>query len=395
MLQDPRFWQALALAVPIYWLLPLRWRHSWLALASFAYLATIDLASCLALGAWALVFFAATPLLRPGSSRQRAALIFLILGILGFLAYYKYVPPILARFSDDPVAQELILPLGISYSTFKLIHYAAEVARGVIREHSFASFAAYMFLFPIFTAGPIERFDHFMAHQDSSWDSRTSAEGLTRVLHGLVKKFLFAELIRQRLYDGRITPLLLGTELETFSSLDVWRYTLAFYAYVYLDFSAYSDIALGASRLFGIRVTENFRWPVVAHHIREYWRRWHISLSQWCQSYVYMPLLGLYRKPLISLYGTFFVMGLWHEGTLTRIAWGLYHATGVALYSVWARHPKRRSWKFLDRPWARPVGIVLTQLFVAGSMCFLILDNERFGLAGAMRLLGKLTFVSF
>ena len=390
MLLNIWFWGLLIGALPVYWRVPARWRCGFLALLSAGYVASIAPESAMALVGWTLLFYGAGPYLKPNRPRRTWLLWGLVLAVLGFLAYYKYAPPLLQAAS--PVERDFIIPLGISYYTFKLIHYAIEVGRGGVPPHSFQHFACYMFLFPIFGAGPIERFDHFKNNLAEKWDGSEALQGAYRVIWGFVKKFLLAHLIYVKLFEGRLTPETLGNNLETISTLKIWAYVLGYYVYVYLDFSAYSDIAIGGSRLFGIRIAENFRFPVIAEHIREYWRRWHISLSQWCQFYVYMPLLGLYRKPLLSLYGTFLVMGLWHEGTLTRIGWGVYHATGVAIYSWWARYRKKRKWRLFEHKGFKPVAIAVTQLFVGGSMCFLILDPEH-GLSGALRLLGRLVFL--
>lgn len=379
----------LAVAVPLFWLLPARFRHAFLGLVSCGYLYAHAPGSVLGLLAWLVLFWSLTPRLAPGSNTSRRVLWALILGILGFLAFFKYAAPLVETLSSGSAALQILIPLGISYYTFKLIHYAAEVARGAIVHPSFWQFFCYMMLLPIFTAGPIQRFDHFLANQDHQWNLQTTVEGLTRIVHGLVKAFVFATFLKEQLYQGELPPSSLTGSLVGVDVLQLWGATLVMYLYVYLDFSAYTDIAIGCSRLFGIRIMENFNFPVIATNIRDYWRRWHMSLSGWCQAYVYMPVLGLYRRPMLSLYATFLVIGLWHAGTLNRIGWGMYHATGVAVYTAWNRFRRKQGWVWFDSRPAWLVSLVVTQLFVCGSMSFLILGEEQ-GLGGSLRILAKL-----
>ena len=189
MIQSGTFWLVLLFAVVIYWLLPKKFRLGFLALASFGYLATLDLMSVLVLVVWSLAFFKLAPLTLSDQSLWRRLLPALILGILGYLTYFKYIPPLIMAMSADPIEIQLIIPLGISYFTFKLIHYAVEVSRGNITDRSLSQFLSYIFLFPIFTAGPIELFDHYLAHQDQKWQLDSMVYGLTRIIHGLIKKF--------------------------------------------------------------------------------------------------------------------------------------------------------------------------------------------------------------
>ena len=391
-LQSVGFWAMLVVAVPVFWILPARVRYGFLGLLSVGYLASLGPEPAKSVGllsAFLLLFYWLAPQARPEAPRRRRFVTGLILVVLGVLSLVKYFPPLVAGLFDE-FETGLIVPLGISYYSFKLIHYIVEVALGNIRDRSLQQFFCYLFLFPIFTAGPIQRFDHFLANQEARWNVDSFCEGLTRIAHGLIKKFVLAGFLWSKLHEGRTTPETIQGVLETLSPFTVWAYALAMYVYIYFDFSAYSDLAIGMSRLFGIRIMENFHFPMVADNIREYWRRWHMTLSGWCQSYIYMPVLGLYRKPLLSLYATFFVMGMWHSGTWTRVFWGLYHATGVALYTWWSRKQKKHRWQPLPARLQRPVGIGLTQLFVAGSMTFLINEGDTYG---SLRILAKLLFI--
>ena len=382
---------ALLISVPIFWLLPQRWRYGFLALASVAYLLWVDnpktqaALSVVALACYGALFWALTPWI---AARNRWVEIVVFALAPGFLLYFKYLPPILEALVGERTAS-LVLPLGISYYTFKLLHYLFEVARGTIKERSLSKFFCYLYLFPTFTAGPIERYDHFLANLETRWSGDTTVEGLRRVIFGLIKRFVLARLLNGYINGGGVTEVNLLERLEDVSTPWLWGYFVLYYLYVYLDFSAYSDIAIGASRLFGIRIIENFHFRLVARDIRDYWRRWHISLSGWCQSYIYMPVIGYTRQPLAAVFLTFLVMGLWHQGSWNRVGWGMYHAVGVVAFTYWARFHKRKRWSFLGTKGHAVAAHVVTQLFVAGSMAFLV-QAPGHGLWQSVRILLKL-----
>jgi len=389
LIQSPQFWLLLAVSVPIFWSLPGRYRMAFLGLVSFAYICSVAWGSALALTAWAIVFFFLAPYAVAGRWGGRRLLAILILSVLGFLAYYKYIPPLMAGLVGDSPSEMLLIPLGISYYTFKLIHYAVETARGNITDRSSANFMCYLFLFPIFTAGPIERFDHFLANRRETFGREDLVEGLSRIIQGLVKRFVLAGFIEFHAL-GRLTSEELVARPHYYSPALVWVYLVCFYLHVYLDFSAYSDVAIGSSRLFGLRIMENFNWPILARNIGDFWKRWHMSLGNWCQSYVYLPILGLYRKPLLSLYASLIVFSLWHEGTLTRLVWGVFHATGVALYMLWMRRQRARGVKPKPGVLHALPPMVFAQTWVILASVFLIAGGGGGTLYDAFRLFAKL-----
>ena len=388
MLTSPTFWLVLLVAVPVYWAVPQRARPGFLGLVSMGYLATLSWQSVAMLAFWALVFYWIAPKTVAGRPGRARVLWGLVLGIAAFFSAFKYLPELIGEAFGGGLTGRVAIPLGISYYSFKLIHYAVEVARGTVPSRSFGQFVCFLFLVPIFTAGPIQRFDLFLKGQEARWSSALAVEGLARILYGLIKKFVFAWYVSERLFDGNIADENLAFTIAHLTPGMTLLYLAGAYLYIYFDFSAYTDMAIGTSRLFGLRIMENFNFPLVAANIRDYWRRWHISLSAWCQSYVYLPLLGLYRKPLVSLYATFFVMGVWHNDTVNRLLWGLYHATGVAVFTAWSRWRMRRGVK-LPRWIEVPFAVALTQLFVCGSMAFLLLEDQK-GLAGAAQLFAQL-----
>ena len=363
-----------------------------LATLCVAYLLRLQLLATALLLIWVLLFYYGTPS-RSGPGVRSWALRALIAGSLGYLAVWKYLPALAPLAWAGPVLVGWAAPLGISYFTFKFIHYAVERRRGNIAPHGFSDFLSYIVLVPIFSAGPIERFDHFLANRERSWRAQSAAEGLTRIGHGLIKKFLVANLL--------VLPLLAsvrdgGELLDQLSELPtwkVWAFCIRSFLYLYLDFSAYSDIAIGASRLFGLRILENFNWPILAGNIREFWTRWHMTLAGWCQSYVYMPAIGRTRNPHLATYATFIAIGLWHSASLGWIAWGLYHATGISLYGTWTRQRRRRKWRGLDRPGWRWIGVGATFAFVSAGAAFTAIDAYG-GWFEMMRVCAKLLFIN-
>ena len=387
MVGNVTFWACLLLSVALFWLLPRRWRLPFIGIVSFAYLFSIDGAITGADGSlsasrilsrnrltlihllgWTVLFYVVCRNLDSFGRWRRFVVPALVLSILGYLAYFKYVPILLAYLGGAPFAQKIIIPLGISYFSFKFIHYAIERSRGNIAPHGFGHFLAYIGLFPIFTAGPIERFDHFQSHQEQRFSRSHLIVGGTRIIHGLIKKFVVGGILLAGLRPWTAPELL--ANLDHLAFWNVWRFLIISYLIIYVDFSAYSDIAIGSSRLFGLTIMENFNWPVIAPNISNLWKRWHMSLANWCQSYIYMPTLGLTRQPYLAVLLTFLVIGVWHAGALNFVAWGLYHALGVSVYFAWSRYTRRKKWRFAQAGLLRYWGVPVTFLFMAGSFAF-------------------------
>ena len=387
MFQGGGYWFLLILVVVVYWNLRPAWRALFLALVSLVYLIGFDWRSVVWLTFCAVAFYWLAP--RPDTPTRRARVLLgaLLVPVLAFLAVFKYLPPYLP--DVDPRTSKIwALPLGISYFTFKLIHYAIERRRGNLPPHRFCDFVSYLFLFPIFTQGPIERFDHYLPNRQKRWHWDDIPEGLTRMVVGLIKRFALVE---------EVLPLLLGPlppvgqlldDLSVVSPGHAWRFLILNYLYAYLEFSGYCDIAIGSSRLLGLRIMENFNFPIMAQNIAEFWQRWHMTLAGWCQAYVYMPMLGLTRNPYVATYASFLIMGIWHGATLQWLAWGAYHATGVACFVTWRR---RRRLAFVRLP--RWVGYPLTFLFVTVSYG-LTCTHPNHSFYESLRILAKLLAIN-
>lgn len=364
MITSGTYWIVVLVGVLVIWRLPPRVRPGFLAATSVAYLATLDWKGCLGFVAWALAFYRVAP--RTRGEGKRRLLPMLVVAALGILAFFKYAPPLVEQVMGPSRWTAIAVPLGLSYFTFKLIHYVVEVSRRGIKDRSLPRYLCWAFLFPTFTAGPIERFDHFLKETVERMSLPLALEGLARIGVGLVKKFVVVELVLVKLVAEAG-----GAPADLATTAGAWRHCLTTFLSVYLDFSAYSDLAIGTSLLFGYRIMENFDWPILARNIGEFWKRWHMTLVGWCRSYVYLPTIGKTRNPYLAVYALCVAVGLWHAGTLSYLLWGLYHATGVVVFQTWNRVKTRRRWKIPQKgAWAL-LGIVPTVVFVSASFAFI------------------------
>lgn len=242
----------------------------------------------------------------------------------GLLAVFKYTAFVLDSIGlGRLLANPLPLPLGISFYTFQVVSYVVDVYRNSApAEHRFVPFATYMTFFPQLIAGPIVRYDELrgqLAAREETWQK--IANGFCLLLVGLGKKMLLANPMGQ-LWDGLRTlpdgPGLVGA----------WLGAAAFTLQIYFDFSGYSDMARGLGALFGFEIPVNFRYPYAAGSVKDFWRRWHITLSRWFRDYVYIPLGGSRRgaaRTVVNLFVVWALTGLWHGAAWNYVLWGLYY----------------------------------------------------------------------
>ena len=260
------------------------------------------------------------------------------LGVLFFFKYFIFlcesVFGIVGLFTGQTyrVTLNLILPVGISFYTFQTLSYAIDVYRGSIRaERHFGYYALFVSFFPQLVAGPIERPANLLPQLRTRLPVTREdvGYGLRKMMLGFFKKIAVADLIS--VYVNSIYNGLDG--FETVPALGVVIATLLFAVQIYCDFSGYSDIAIGCARIMGIRLMKNFDRPYTAKTVREFWGRWHISLSSWFRDYLYIPLGGsrcAKWRHLLNVAIVFLVSGLWHGAAWTFVVWGALHA----LYQV-------------------------------------------------------------
>jgi D-alanyl-lipoteichoic acid acyltransferase DltB (MBOAT superfamily) len=245
-----------------------------------------------------------------------------------------------------------VLPIGISFYTFQTMSYAIDVFRGEKEpERDFVLVALYVSFFPQLVAGPIERAARLMPQlrTEQPFSFANLEAGGRLILWGLVKKLVVADRLAIAGYPPYFNPSLYSTGELAFGAASM-------FVVVYLDFSAYSDIAKGTAQLFGIRLVQNFRNPHAAGNIAEYWRRWHISMSDWVRDYLFRPLGGfrprnLWHQSRTTLI-TMGLVGLWHGAQWTFVVWGLANGLSLVAYRTLRLYVLRR---FRGRPFMKAV----------------------------------------
>lgn len=325
----------LPLAVLFYFLVPQRWR--WVALLGFSYYFYMSWNPeliVLILFTTVVSWLAALAVERTRRPALRKAALWggggLCLACLFFFKYFNFFSQNVTALLQavglplQPTTLELVLPVGISFYTFQTLSYVVDVYRGDLKaEHHFGYYALYVSFFPQLVAGPIERAGNLLPqlHEKHDPDLANFSAGLRKICVGMFKKVVIADFVAT--YVNNVYNDLAGK-----GGLTLILATMLFSVQIYCDFSGYSDIAVGSARLLGINLMENFRSPYMARSVKDFWRRWHISLTRWFTDYVYIPLGGSRCsrwKHLRNLVVTFLLSGLWHGASWTFVLWGVYH----------------------------------------------------------------------
>ncbi len=292
---------------------------------------------------------------KKGSRGAKTLLILAVALNLGILGYFKYADFLIDSFSfigiiDNLPRVNVPLPVGISFYTFQALSYVIDVYRdgGTVQKNPI-DFGAYITMFPQLVAGPIVRYDEI---KDSLTDRKTTLSGVVygirRFLVGLSKKVLIGNTA------GALWQAVYTLPTENISTVNAWFGIICFTLQIYFDFSGYSDMAIGLGSIFGFKFPENFYYPYTAKSITEFWRRWHITLSEWFREYVYIPLGGNRRGKLrtyLNLFAVWCLTGLWHGARLNFVLWGLYYFILLALERLFLRRvldrlPKALSWVY-------------------------------------------------
>ncbi len=314
-------------------------QNIWVLFASYIFYGWTDWRMVGLLLAATVVFYglSLTITRKDENTRKTLLLIGTVFGV-GMLLYFKYMNFFTEQFAatlglfginTNWSSFNIVVPIGISFFTFKLISYIVEVYRGNIEaERNFIDFAAYVAFFPTIMSGPIDKPNMFIPQLKTArrWDDAMVLEGCKRVLWGLFLKMCIADKVTpytdsvfNNYYHHSGITIILASVLYTFQ--------------IYADFCGYSEMAIGVSQIMGFKVTENFKRPLFATNCGDFWRRWHMSLMAFFREYVYFPLGGsrcsqwkIFRNTMV----TFLVSGLWHGANWTFVIWGGYH--GVLVY---------------------------------------------------------------
>lgn len=284
---------------------------------------------------------------------RRGILSTIIILNLGVLCFYKYL------------GMNVVLPVGISFYTFQLLSYSVDVYRKPeILQKNYFTLLLYITLFPQLVAGPIVKY-HDVAEQFKAREMNLAkvAEGLRRFSFGLGKKVLIANTL------GNIVDIVYSWDYSHYSFTITWVTAILYALQIYYDFSGYSDMALGLGKIFGFELKENFNYPYNATSIKEFWRKWHISLSTWFKEYLYIPLGGSRKgkvRTIVNKYIVFFLTGLWHGANGTFVIWGLIHGTCSVLEEL-------GSWS--EKIKGKMIGWIYTMFVVVVSFVFFRSEN--------------------
>ncbi len=306
-----------------------------------------------------------------GSEKKRRALLFFAvlfnLGILGFFKYSGFVVEnINSVFSLNIKYEPFALPVGISFYTFQVLSYVIDVYRGDCSvQYSLLNFATYVSMFPQLIAGPIIQYNDIETQlSERTHTLKKFTAGILFFIRGMGKKVLFANTI------GAVYTNLTAGNSGSLCSADAWFAILCYTLQIYFDFSGYSDMALGLGKMFGFDFIQNFNFPYCAESIKDFWSRWHISLSSWFRDYVYIPLGGNRKgtaRTIFNIAVVWCLTGLWHGASWNFVAWGAFY--GILLIG------EKYVFKNLSEKLPRPARRVATMLIVIIGWVFFSSEN--------------------
>ena len=290
--------------------------------------------------------------------------------LLGYFKYYNFFTENINNLygKDFLKSIKLILPLGISYFTFSAISYIFDVYRKDVRaQENIIDLALYISFFPKILMGPIEsyqNFEFYLEKKDISVEN--FANGIKKFIYGLGKKVIIANSI------GIIADTIFESNLLNLTMPVAWLGAISYMIQIYFDFSGYSDMAIGISKMFGFNLGENFNLPYTSSSITEFWRRWHISLSSWFKNYLYIPLGGNRRgkiRTYLNLFIVFFTTGIWHGASWNFIIWGLFNGFFMIIERIFLKNIlDKNKFKILNNIYTLFVVLISWVLFRARNI---------------------------
>lgn len=302
--------------------------------------------------------------------------IVLDVGILAFFKYFGFFSTGIhsSLFSSGIYSQTpyltVMIPIGISYYTFQSLGYLIRINRGSEKaEHDFGIFATYLLFFPKFLSGPIERSNHFFPqlNQPLKADRNMVASGARLFLWGLFKKIVIANHLQEPVSQ-------VYGNIHHYTGIPLLIVLLVQAIYIYFDFSGYTDMALGSAKIFGINLADNFKRPFLAKNVSDFWRRWHISLSSWCNDFIYNPFIVKYRRfgnvaVVGGIFLTFFIVGIWHGANWTFVILGVLQGIAI-VYEFYTRRSRIKIASRFSKPLVNTLSRIIVFLFMSLSMVF-------------------------
>ncbi len=334
----------LIIVFTLYWIIPDRFRWILIVIASyFFYMCSGPKYGLIIFGVTTVSYLSGRLLEKQENKRKRKAILSLTvivcMGVLFFFKYFNFatknIIDLINLFGvkQDYVTFNIILPVGISFYTFQTMSYVIDVYKGDTKvEHHFGKYMAFVSFFPQLVAGPIERSNNLIPQINAvhrfNYDQAIS--GVKLMLWGYFKKLAIADVVSVYVKEVFNDP-------HNFTGFALTLASVFFALQIYCDFSGYSDIAIGTAKLFGFELMTNFRSPYLSRSVKEFWSRWHISLSTWFRDYVYIPLGGNRVSKVrhyINLMITFLASGLWHGANWTFVAWGGIHGLAQVIENI-------------------------------------------------------------
>lgn len=364
-------WCFLPIAIIGYFLIIKEYQNAFLLIASIYFYAWGNPRATLLLLFSILLNFLLVLLMDKCNKMRRAALIVIILLNVGILFHYKYAEFFFnGIFKLNLNMENRLLPIGISFYTFQILSYAIEVyQKNTAALTNICDMGLYVAFFPKLVQGPIVKYTDFAPQLKSrNITSEKFYDGIKRFIIGLGKKTLVANVL------GGVTDNIFILPVEQLSTPLTWLGAFCYTLQIYYDFSGYSDMAIGIGKLFGFEFKENFNYPYTATSIKDFWRKWHISLSSWFRDYIYIPLGGNRKgkfRTCLNIFMVFVVTGVWHGANWTFWLWGIWHGIiQIAESLIWGKWLKK----------AKIVNVLYTDMIVLIGWVLFRADNIQYAL---------------
>ncbi|MGD2171455.1 MAG: MBOAT family O-acyltransferase [Gammaproteobacteria bacterium] len=359
----------------------------WLVLKADRRPLFLTLFSCLFLATASPVFFLYTVAvtwiisrLKPGESQLGTIVIGIGVGVVTIFCWKYivgfYLDSALA-FSDFRVLFSLF---GVSYMALRIVSLLISVRNGETGQTSFLECLNFLCFFPTLAAGPLESIRGFREGYSKRFDRDLFRRSIYLILLGLFKKLVVVNALYAEFFGSEVSQFIAahGPPAEAYSAFEIFLLSMLLFLKAFLDISAYTDLALGFAGLFGYRIINDVRYPLVSLDLSDFWRRWHVSVMRWCQTHIYFPVYFWRRNMTLATFSSLVVMGIWHQVELKWLCWGLYQAAGLTILQYWNRfkayyrYPASDTLKRLHAV----NGSIITFLFA--SMAFLFMGPETF-----------------